>query len=100
MNNKLGIDNRILRDDYFFEMSFYHSSQDCKDVVTVVNQGIDSRLTGFTKSEFNWSNNRLFCWIHPDEMEVLIRRLLELETENAEMLADNIIYVHYGKETI
>jgi len=94
------MDKTTLRNDHFFEMSAFHDSNDANNIIEIVSQGIDSRLTGFTKSEFKWSGNRLFCWVHFLEMEVLIRRLLELETENAEMLADDIVQVYYGKETI
>jgi len=92
-----------LRPDYFFEMSMVNGSDDCNNIIDVVNQGIDSRLTGFTNSEFKWSNDRLFCWVHFSEMEVLIRRLNDLYdngNDNAGDLADNIIYVHYGKESV
>jgi hypothetical protein len=81
----------------FFKMSLV--GQDNKNVVSVVNQGIDARLTGF-----EWDRTpyilRLKCNIHYSEMEVLIRRLLELETEDAEMLADDIVMVYYGKESM
>jgi len=88
------------------------NTEDAKHVIEAVNQGIDSRLTGFTKSTFEWvdhgfpfkggwaANPKLHCAIDESEMEVLLRRLLELGTEEAEMLADDIAYVHYGYETI
>jgi hypothetical protein len=70
----------------------------------VVNRGIDSKLEGFTKSTFGWNDSsgvqRLECEIHPNEMTILLRRLLEDETEEAELLADNIVYIEYGHETI
>lgn len=97
-----------LRSDYFFECSFPVGSEDYDNIIQVVNQGIDARLTGFTRSEFRFQEKeigrfklgRLFCWIHYLELEVLIRRLLELKTEQAEMLADDIVMVEYGVETI
>jgi hypothetical protein len=97
----------------------------------IVNQGIDARLTAFTRSKFEWAHSTLnpyeervpatkiapgatvfatflYCEIHPDEMEVLIRRLVEhvdwddwewdTEAENypLEDLLDDIILRQYG----
>lgn len=93
------MDKTELRPDHFFEMKLVNN--DVELMAKVVNQGIDSRLTAFTRSKFHGNHyNQLFCLIHSDEMEILIRRLLELETENAENLADSIVEVYYGKETI
>ena len=84
----------------YFEMSL--TGLDIAQVKMAVNQGIDSRLEGFTKSSFEWGDPRnglrLECKIHPDEMQVLIRRLDELENDHADGLVHSIIYVHYGKE--
>jgi hypothetical protein len=85
-----------------FEMSLTY--EDITSVRNAVNLGIDSRLEGFTKSSFEWNHNRvvtrLECQIHPSEMQILIRRLLEDGSGNAEMLADTIVMVEYGYETI
>jgi len=85
-----------------FEMSLTYD--DITSVRNAVNQGIDSRLEGFTKSTFNWNHNevvtRLDCQIHPSELQILIRRLLEDGSGNSEMLADSIVYVQYGYESI
>ena len=32
------------------------STEDAKHVIEVVNQGIDARLTGFTRSKFEWQD--------------------------------------------
>lgn len=88
--------NTQLKNDYFFEMSMV--GIDKENIIKVVNQGIDSRLTAFINSKFKQLNNRLFCWIHEDELEIMIRRLLELNNEEAELLADDIVFVHYGHE--
>lgn len=83
-----------------FEMSLV--PKDAKIMQRIVNQGIDSRLEGFTKSNFEWDESsyisRLKCEIHPDEMQILIRRLLEDESEEAEEWADVIVYMAYGAE--
>ena len=75
---------------------------DYEHVERAVNQGIDSRLEGFTRSTFDWriesGIQRLECKIDSSEMQVLIRRLLEDGGEDAEMLADDIVMVEYGYE--
>jgi hypothetical protein len=84
----------------YFEMSLV--SDDLEMVEMAVNQGIDSRLEGFTRSKFEWNPTpyclRLECKIHPDEIQVLIRRLVESGDCHAEDLADSIVYVLYDKE--
>ena len=56
--------------------------QDTEDFnlfMDIVNQGIDSRLESFTKSEFflEPAENRINFCFHKDEMQILIRRLTE-----------------------
>lgn len=86
--------NTTMRKDHYFEMSMI--GEDRQTLAKVINQGIDSRLEAFTKSEFRISNSRLFCWIHESELSILLRRLLELENDAAELLADDIVIVQYG----
>ena len=66
----------------------------------VVNMGIDSRLTGFTKSEFHKDGNRFYFNFDDSELEILVRRLLSIGTEKAESWADDIINEVYGIEII
>jgi len=91
-----------------FDMALnYHDARIIKDIV---NQGIDSRLEGFTKSTFKWSSRelKLYCNIDDSEMQILIRRLLEynksyVDIDNvilAEQLANDIVSVYYGIEII
>lgn len=91
-----------LRKDHFFEISCHTFTKDYRNMVVAINQGIDTRLTAFVKSE--WSNpnpiGKVFFWIHKDEIEILVRRLLELDDENAEQLADDIIRLQYGVEIL
>lgn len=59
------------------------------------NQGIDSYLEAITnrstvKFNTNQLGTRTHFSIHPEEVHVLVRRLLELETEGAEDLAHDI----------
>ena len=83
-----------------FDMSLVFD--DYEIVEHIVNQGIDSRLEGFANSFFDWEIvsgiQRLECKIHSSEMQILIRRLLEDGGEDAEMLADDIVRVHYDCE--
>ena len=86
----------------YFDMSL--TFDDLKLIKSIVNQGIDSRLEGFCISIFHHevvdSVIRLQCKIHPTEMQILIRRLLELKTDQAEMLADDIVRIYYDEEII
>ena len=94
-----------MNNDQFFPMSLVGEARE--DVIQAVNMGIDSCLTGFTRSTFEHNQTkyclRLECLIHLDEMEILIRRLHQLwifGNENAGSLADDIVSIHYGKEII
>jgi len=44
-------------------------------IAKAVNQGIDSRLEGFTRSTFDHKTGK--CLIHPEEMTTFLRRLYE-----------------------
>ena len=87
-----------------FDMSL--TFDDIEIMQRVIQRGIDSRLEGFTrKSSFKFERSqgtkgilRLQCKIHSSEMSILLRRLLEDDTEEAEMLADSIVSVEYGYE--
>ena len=104
--------------------------EDAEVIIADVNVGIDSQLTGFVKSTFEWKYHtiggqvlsrvgilkkvsevkvvarKLHCKIHPDEMEILFRRLIWLEEtnkklgENARSLLGDIVYAEYGVELI
>jgi hypothetical protein len=54
-----------------------------------VNQGIDSYLEGFAQSTFD--NDTGKCNIHPDEVHILVRRLLEDSSERSEDLGRAIL---------
>lgn len=76
--------------DEFFEITTPIGSADDKMFVDVVNQGIDSRLEGFTKSKFSTIGNRRVFNFHNSELPILTRRLRELGTEEGESWADDI----------
>jgi hypothetical protein len=54
---------------------------DAELLTDVWNQGIDSHLEAFTQSTANWESNVLSVNIAFNEMHILIRRLLEFESE-------------------
>jgi len=85
-----------------FDMSLTFDDFDA--VERAVNQGIDSRLEGFTRSSFEVENVmgvwRLQCQVHEYELQILIRRLLEDGDLHSELLADDIVYIQYGVETV
>jgi len=98
--------------------------------VIIADVDIDSRLTAFAKSTFKWKYHtissqvlsrigalkkvsdvkviarKLHCKIHPDEMEILLKRLVWFEEtnerlgENAGLLLGDIVYAKYGVELI
>lgn len=111
------------------------AGEDADLMTEIVNAGIDSRLEGFTRSTFQWYIHttgskaipldewsagggekrygraligKLHCAIHPNEMQILIRRLVEIGDyewgrisddemcQNAADLADAIVEIHYG----
>lgn len=98
-----------------FDMSL--AGEDMDLILAVVNQGIDSRLEGFIKSTFDVVARMphgdvpiedhpsdepciivaLNCKIHPDEMQILLRRL-EIDTETAEFLVGDIVDIYYLEE--
>jgi hypothetical protein len=69
-------------------------SPDDKLFTDIVNQGIDSHLEGFTKSKFeikNGSNgNRKIFNFSKSEIPILVRRLQEMGTEEADQWAEDI----------
>lgn len=78
----------------YFPITTPIGSQDDKLFVSIVNQGIDSHLEGFTKSKFTVQDSslgkrRVFNF-HKSEVPILLRRLEELGTEEALMWKDDI----------
>ena len=82
-------------------ISVYTGSEDHKLFTDVVNMGIDSRLTGFTKSKFHYGDlgTRLYLDFDMSEIEILLRRLSDIEDEDAESWLSDIIYSIYNVET-
>ena len=66
----------------------------------IVNQGIDSYLTMFGKSKFYRRKDRFFFDFDESEIEILLRRLSNENTEIADSWIDDILQYHYGIKTI
>lgn len=80
--------------DEFFEITTPVGSEDEQLFIGVVNQGIDAHLEAFVKSKFDvrkgdFTTRRVFNF-HKSELPLLLRRLRELGTEEADMWADDI----------
>lgn len=78
----------------YLEITTPIGSEDDKLFVGIVNQGIDSHLEGFTKSKFDVEDRgngkrRIFNF-HTSEIPILIRRLEDESSEEAEMWARDI----------
>ena len=85
----------------YFEIRIRGWNDDMDMFKEVVNQGIDARLEGFTRSNFQERNDGMWHLdFHKDELQILIRRLLELDDEHAERWADDIVYAEYGVEGV
>ena len=86
----------------YFPISTYCGSDDSELFINIVNQGIDARLTAFTKSNFYWWDRRLYLDFHLSEMEILMRRLSEIaeHDENADSWENDILFAQYGIEII
>jgi len=69
---------------------------DRSNAIKAVNQGIDSRLEGFTRSAFSDNGHRLNCEVHAEELPILVRRLADSGNEDAELLADDLVEVAFG----
>lgn len=76
--------------DEFFPITTPLGSEDDKLFVSIVNQGIDSHLEGFTKSKFSQQGGRRIFNFHVSELPILLRRLEELGTEEALSWKDDI----------
>lgn len=80
--------------DEFFEITTPVGSEDFNLFKSVVNKGIDSHLQGFTKSKFEVKkedgHSRLYMNFHKSELPILIRRLEEVGTPEADSWAEDI----------
>lgn len=75
-----------------FEITCRLGGSDYKLFVAVINQGIDSHLEGFTKSTFSQrsGDSRLVMRFDVSELPILLRRLREVDTEEARQWVDDI----------
>ncbi len=82
------------------EISMHKFSDDAKLFTSIIEQGIDSRLEAFTQSDFTFVYPRLTLIFHPNESSILMRRLSEIDTENADQWENAILDIYYGIEII
>jgi len=61
----------------FFPITIPVGSSDIKIFKNIIDQGIDSHLEGFTKSNFSQKENKIVLNFHNSELPILIRRLKE-----------------------
>jgi len=80
------------------KISTYVHSQDTELFTKIIMLGIDSRLEGFTRSTFNKTKDRLYMVIHEDEIQILLRRLEEIGTDEADGWVQDIVLAQYGVE--
>ena len=68
-----------MKNSNLLQINCRQGTQDFDLFLSIVNQGIDSRLEAFTKSVFQLepTENRINFCFHQDEMQILIRRLTE-----------------------
>lgn len=76
-------DERPAVDNDYIEIEVHPNSKDFKILESIVNQGIDPHLEGFTKSKFGYRDyesigKRAFFNFHKSEKGILLRRLEEL----------------------
>ena len=65
------------------------NAEEWKMIAEAVNQGIDAHLEGFTRSKFDNKTGQIT--IHPEELHILLRRLADLDTDNAISLRTDIL---------
>ena len=65
------------------------SNSEWRILAKAVNQGIDSHLQGFTRSTFDNKTGKVL--IHPEEMPILLRRLMEDSSDEAMSLRTDIL---------
>jgi hypothetical protein len=78
----------------FLPISAPEGSPDDKLFMDIVNQGIDSSLEGFTKSKFEIKNgslgNRRIFNFHKSELPIVLRRLEDMGTPEAQQWKEDI----------
>ena len=86
----------------YIDISCRKWTKDCKLFESIINQGIDARLTAFTKSHFSYDGSRLNMDFHKDEMEILMRRLWDRSDydDNADQWENDLLDIIYGIEVI
>jgi len=87
------------------DISCRHITDDSDLFLSVINQGIDARLEAFVKSKFRSESGRLALSFHPDEIQILLRRLCEIydadqDNEHVGLWIEDIMLAQYGYEVV
>lgn len=67
-----------------------HNGSDLEALCEAVNQGIDAHLEAVRFTEFSGSYGRRGFRFEPETLHVLVRRLMESDNDEAQMLASDI----------
>ena len=79
-----------INDDFLcIQIPFWGKEYDVLE--DVINMGIDSRLEEFTKSLIGSGNGVLNLYFHKTEIQIVVRRLLEIGGVVADRLAETIV---------
>ena len=78
-------------------------SDDAELFAGIINKGIDARLEAFVDSTFDIQDARLIVNFHPDEVQILLRRLCEIydrdpDNEHVGLWIDDIAEAQFGYE--
>ncbi len=65
---------------------------------SIINEGIDARLEGFVKSVAFLQGGRLIAYFDRSELQILIRRLIEKDTDEADQWVCDIVQAEYDVE--
>jgi len=83
-------------------ISVYTGSEDMELFTDIINQGIDARLEGFTKSKFYQIHDRYHFEFNDDEVQILLRRMWEVldkqdySNDTLNTWIDDILYTYYN----
>jgi len=92
--------------DNFFEITCYKGKRDARLFLDVLGEGVIGMNFGmfcdnpesFEKSGHVSGHNRLFFSFHKSEIQLLLRRLQEIDTQEADSWVTDIVETYYGVE--
>ena len=89
-----------IREDDMLDISCCIGTEDARSFARIINQGIDARLEAFVDSQFRREGGRLYLDFDDSEIPILLRRLAEDGTDDADRWESDIVEAHYGVEVI